>query len=410
MAETEQLPEANLPALKAPVDMSTGMTTTGGLVPTNLDQLWQLSTIMHKSGMMPKGIQTTEAVCIAVQMGLEVGLSPMQAVQNIAVINGTPSLWGDSVLGLVRASGLLEDFDEYFELSGKRLERNEVEVSEYPNELKAVCFAKRVGQSAPTLTAFSVEDAKVATLWVYPAKGLTPWHKYPKRMLQMRARSWCLRDGFGDIIKGLHVAEEVIDMVPTAQEKAKDLTEEIKGGATTENPVVYKVEDTEKENPEDLGPGGSHSATDGDPGETEETNEGLLAYIEKCKKTTMEKSIDTWVASPDIKVQAAAMKRYKHLFGEHYTPPTPEQKEEINVDNFPKDPPPEVRKEATNRRMGYLSEMTRYKEELGDTLYGAVLSNSGGVHDKNHVADIAEAEQGILAAMSTKLDEINAGS
>ena len=31
----------------------------------------------------------------------------------------------------------------------------------------------------------------------------------------MRPRSWTLRDGFGDVIKGLRVAEEVIDMVTT---------------------------------------------------------------------------------------------------------------------------------------------------------------------------------------------------
>jgi hypothetical protein len=39
-----------------------------------------------------------------------------------------------------------------------------------------------------------------------------PWTNYPKRMLQMRARSWCLRDVYPDVLRGVHVAEEAQDM------------------------------------------------------------------------------------------------------------------------------------------------------------------------------------------------------
>jgi hypothetical protein len=38
-------------------------------------------------------------------------------------------------------------------------------------------------------------------------------------MRQMRARSWCLRDGFADVLRGLYVAEEAADMTPP-----KDMT------------------------------------------------------------------------------------------------------------------------------------------------------------------------------------------
>ena len=148
-----------------------------------------MAEIMAASGLMPKGIDTAPAVFVAVQMGLEVGLSPMQAVQNIAVINGRPSMWGDAVLALVRSSGLLEDFDET--IDGET----------------AICTAKRKGQSKPIIRKFSMSDAKQAEL----SGKSGPWKQYPKRMLQMRARSWALRDGFGDVLKGLHVAEEVMD-------------------------------------------------------------------------------------------------------------------------------------------------------------------------------------------------------
>lgn len=167
----------------------------GGLMPSSFEGLWQLSTIMAASGLMPKSLTNTSAVFVAIQMGLEVGLSPMQAVQNIAVINGRPSVWGDSVLGLVRASGLLEDYSE-------------VGIGEWPkDEFKFVCTAKRKGQTAPIIGEFSIAEAKLAGLW----NGGAVWPKYPKRMLKMRARSFCLRDGFGDVLKGLRMAEEAMD-------------------------------------------------------------------------------------------------------------------------------------------------------------------------------------------------------
>ena len=53
-----------------------------------------------------------------------------------------------------------------------------------------------------------MEDAKRAGL--YGKQG--PWQQYPKRMLQMRARAWALRDVFPDVLRGVHVAEEAQDL------------------------------------------------------------------------------------------------------------------------------------------------------------------------------------------------------
>jgi hypothetical protein len=45
--------------------------------------------------------------------------------------------------------------------------------------------------------------------------GLTriegPWQSYPERMLRMRARSWTMRDGFADVLRGVQLREEVED-------------------------------------------------------------------------------------------------------------------------------------------------------------------------------------------------------
>ena len=72
----------------------------------------------------------------------------------------------------------------------------------------AVCVAKRKGKR-PVEQRFSVDDAKKAGLW--GKQG--PWQNYPKRMLQMRARGFALRDAFPDALRGLVLAEEAQDFV-----------------------------------------------------------------------------------------------------------------------------------------------------------------------------------------------------
>jgi hypothetical protein len=80
------------------------------------------------------------------------------------------------------------------------------------DNMVATCSAKRRGYERPTVVRFSVADAKKAGLW-----GKTgPWTQYPRRMLQLRARGFALRDAFPDVLKGLVTAEEAHDY-PAAQ-------------------------------------------------------------------------------------------------------------------------------------------------------------------------------------------------
>jgi hypothetical protein len=126
----------------------------------------------------------------------------MQALQNIAVINGKPSVYGDAAMALVQASPVCEGVEEYMEGEGT------------PNPV-AVCIAHRKGRK-PVTAKFSVEDAKRAGLW--GKQG--PWQAYPKRMLAMRARGFALRDAFPDVLKGLITAEEAQDFPDEAKPKA----------------------------------------------------------------------------------------------------------------------------------------------------------------------------------------------
>lgn len=172
-----------------------------GVILADLDAMWRFSSAVAKSGLAPKGIQSPEAIFIAIQMGAECGLPPMASLQNIAVINGRPALWGDAQLAVVRGTGELEAFAEWFEVGGKKVTRPPAEL---PDSLSAVCQVKRRGYPAAE-QSFSVADAKRAGLWGKES----PWKYYPTRMLQMRARAFVLRDQFGDALRGMRSAEEL---------------------------------------------------------------------------------------------------------------------------------------------------------------------------------------------------------
>jgi hypothetical protein len=132
---------------------------------------------------------------VAILHGLEVGMTPLAAVQSIAVINGKPSLWGDGFLAVIQGSGLLEwkkEFERVDEKNGKT----------------AVCIMKRKGDPEPATCEFSEVDARDANL-----ANKAIWKAYAPRMRKMRARAFAGRDLFSDVLKGMKMAEEVNDYV-----------------------------------------------------------------------------------------------------------------------------------------------------------------------------------------------------
>ena len=167
-----------------------------GLQLSTLEDGWRFAQMVARSGFAPKGMSAPESILVAVQMGLEVGMSPMMALQNTAVINGRPAIYCDAALALVRGSGLLESYEQ--EINGDGDAR------------VATVKCKRRGDPRPIVGRFSVRDAKSAQLWGKSG----PWQQYPDRMLLFRARGFALRDAFGDVLRGLRTAEEAADIPP----------------------------------------------------------------------------------------------------------------------------------------------------------------------------------------------------
>ena len=201
--------------------MTTEISThrVGGLSLLTFEDAWRFAKMVANSDFAPKEFRgKPEACLLAIQKGAEVGLTPLEALQSIAVINGRPTIWGDAALALVQSSSQCLYVREYTEGDG--------------DNLTAVCEVQRRGYPQPTVAKFSVADAKKAGLWGKSG----PWTQYPARMLALRARGFALRNAFADALRGLVTAEEAQDyQTPAVSEPTPSV---VKVTAAAAAPVV----------------------------------------------------------------------------------------------------------------------------------------------------------------------------
>lgn len=164
--------------------------------PQTLPELKEWAVMVSQSGLIPKDYAGKPAnIVIAVMKGAEIGLSPTQALDSYAVINGRASMWGDGMLAIVRAHPSFVNIEETVEGAGE----DRVARCRLTREVK--------GERVVTERTFSVAEARQANLWTKDG----PWKQYPQRMMQMRARGFALRDGAADVLRGTAMAEEVMD-------------------------------------------------------------------------------------------------------------------------------------------------------------------------------------------------------
>jgi hypothetical protein len=215
------------------------LSETGQVKMRTFEDAYMLCDWVVKAGLNP-GKKTAQQLFISGQIGAGLGLDFFTSIANIMIVNNTGTIWGDAMLGLVRAKmvkdeseevmvPILEYFSEYY-------------VGNYPDKAyTAWCIVKRYGvgfevgelfkekrelltadpemlqRAGWTAASFSIEDAEKANL----LKKAGPWLSNPKRMLMMRARAFALRNTFPDILKGIYSREEMYGTAAERSETAK---------------------------------------------------------------------------------------------------------------------------------------------------------------------------------------------
>ncbi|MBO9398764.1 hypothetical protein J7400_18990 [Shimia sp. R9_2] len=279
------------------------------LVPESLEDVFRTSKALAGAGqMVPDHFRgNPDMIMAAIMRGMEIGLAPMQALSNIAVINGRACIWGDALPAMMQRAG--HHIDVVVEGEG--------------DDMKAIATLER-GDTGKVITReFSIRDAQKANLT--GKKG--PWQQYPKRMLMHRARSWAVRDGAADALMGLQIKEEVEDYQPmrdvtpapatgTFATRAEAARTQPEAPALEQQQTVDPIQQEEREpEPAETAQEGQeqtfdrsalephwtdeYSADDGFPG-SDEFNAGALAFeqgqpVTDCPHQEEPQSASDWI-------------------------------------------------------------------------------------------------------------------
>lgn len=211
------------------------------MVPQNLDEAMKFAGLIADSDLAPPNYKGKPGnVLIAMQMAAEIGLSPIQGLQNIAVISNRPCLYGDALLAVCQVHPDFLWIKEEFDAQGS-----------------AVCTVKRKGYPEHT-QVFSLKDMVQAGYDKKPG----PWQTSRQRMLQLRARAFALRNTFSDALKGLSSAEEAMDtaepvtvtVIEPSQSPTAKLKEKLKASEPEPAPPAIEPPPVVEEPPEPFVP------------------------------------------------------------------------------------------------------------------------------------------------------------
>lgn len=251
-AATDEQPTSGGGALVAARNQTMALAFSG-LVPTSIGEAVSLCTSLAKSEAIPRGLRgKPESILTVVMAGLELGLTPIRAIQSITNISGNLCMKADLQLALVRRSGLLVYFDEGFEEAGKTdpdgrlLKRLTAARCPDPDNVADLILnltedvpdgrpygwavAKRKGESQLVVRTFTWLDAERAFVYDQDEDNPNSTQKvrkklsekfnylaWPQSMYPRRARGQVLQTAFSDVLAGMPSTEsleggQVIDL------------------------------------------------------------------------------------------------------------------------------------------------------------------------------------------------------
>jgi hypothetical protein len=182
--------------------MTTAIAVQTPFAPQGIEQAMSLATTLAKSSLLPEALRNKPAdVLVVLITGHELGLSPMQAVRGLYVVNGKAVMSADMMVALVLQHRAV---CEYFRL-------------EQSSDQSATYITKRAG-SEPVKLTWTMAQASAAGL-----SGKGTWKAHPAAMLRARCASALARAVYPDLVLGVYNDDEAQDFVPAARPVAPPL-------------------------------------------------------------------------------------------------------------------------------------------------------------------------------------------
>ena len=173
--------------------------------PNEWNAIAQVANAIHDTDFVPRSLRGKPgAVLACILTGRELGIGPMQALQQIGMIDGKPNLSAELQRALVQRAG------------------HEIAVDPSSNDRMARVTGRRRDTGQRDEVAWTVEDAERAGLCkVGPDGKVTarsengapmPWEKYTRQLLVARATSELTGRLFADVLAGVsYTPDELTD-------------------------------------------------------------------------------------------------------------------------------------------------------------------------------------------------------
>lgn len=174
---------------------------------------FQMASTLSKSGILGKNLDTPEKLFLLLQQGKELGLQPMQSLNNIYVVNGKTAISSKMMLSLAIRAGIKYEFVTW---TAEKCE---------------IIFTR--GDWSMNFD-YTIDEARLAGLL-----SKDNWRAYPKEMLKSRCISRGLSLIAPDVIGGLYEESELVDAmnVTNTDSHILETTPEDKTAATVQNTI-----------------------------------------------------------------------------------------------------------------------------------------------------------------------------
>lgn len=167
---------------------------TRAFEPRSIDEGYDLAKLLVASGLLGRNVTRPEQAFTIIATGRELGLTAMQSLRSIHIIEGKPTLSADLMAALCKSR---PDVCVYFRLVESTPER-------------ATYETQRKGEPSPTRMTWTIQQAKDAGV-----TGKDNWRKYPDAMLRARCIAALARAVYPDLAMGIYDHDEVAD-IPAA--------------------------------------------------------------------------------------------------------------------------------------------------------------------------------------------------
>lgn len=175
----------------------------------SFDLAARMASALAKSTIVPKAYQNNAPNClIAIEMAWRINTSPMMVMQNLYVVNGTPSWSSQWVIAMINNSRRYKTELKY-----------DMVYDEVGQPVSCVAWAEDYNGNKVVGPKITMQMA-IDEGWV--AKNGSKWKTMPEVMICYRAASFFGRRNCPDMIMGIYTRDEVLEGVPDSVETVVD--------------------------------------------------------------------------------------------------------------------------------------------------------------------------------------------